>query len=301
MLLIEDKRFYTYLYLDSRKPGKYIYNDGQLVLDYEPFYVGKGQGNRYNYHLDAAVKINKNSHKLNKIRKILKENQEPIIIKFLDNVSEQEAFDKEIELIWIIGRYDLGLGPLTNLTNGGEGGSGMIHNNDTIKKISDASKIMWSQRTSKEIQEISEKISKAVSESRDRIYTDMERENRRISGLKSWENDERKRAQSERQLGKKKKPYNKRDRNTKEGMRIVKNWKNGSIKTWEKRNIERDLLNPIIIFACDDCNKIINNMRSIEIAERLNKFNGFICKTRNGCAQNRIINKKKLKINSINN
>jgi len=32
-------KYYVYVYLDSRKPGKYKY--GEYEFDYEPFYVGK--------------------------------------------------------------------------------------------------------------------------------------------------------------------------------------------------------------------------------------------------------------------
>ena len=38
-------QFYTYVYLDPRKSGKYKYSE--YKFDYEPFYVGKGCGNRY--------------------------------------------------------------------------------------------------------------------------------------------------------------------------------------------------------------------------------------------------------------
>ena len=123
---MQENQFYTYLYLDSRKPGKFTYDDGKLVFDYEPFYVGKGKGNRYLSHLNEAKQTSNKSHKLNKIRKILKEEFDPIIIKILENITEQKSIDKEIELIWIIGRHDLGMGPLTNLTNGGDGFSGYM-------------------------------------------------------------------------------------------------------------------------------------------------------------------------------
>jgi hypothetical protein len=33
------KDFYVYIWLDPRKPGKFVYRD--LRLDHEPFYVGR--------------------------------------------------------------------------------------------------------------------------------------------------------------------------------------------------------------------------------------------------------------------
>ena len=40
---------YVYVYLDPRKPGKFIYND--FSFEFEPFYVGKGYGDRAFGHL----------------------------------------------------------------------------------------------------------------------------------------------------------------------------------------------------------------------------------------------------------
>ena len=76
-----DCNYYVYLYL---KP------------DGTPFYVGKGKDDRWKHHLNEAKKDNttdRNNLKLNTIRKILKQGQEPIV-KFVDsNISEEQAFE----------------------------------------------------------------------------------------------------------------------------------------------------------------------------------------------------------------
>lgn len=52
-----------------------------------------------------------------------------------DNMSESDAFAKEIELIAVFGRHNLG-GCLTNASDGGEGSSGYKHTSDALVKIS---------------------------------------------------------------------------------------------------------------------------------------------------------------------
>ena len=53
-----------------------------------------------------------------------------------NNLENQEAKELEIFLIKLYGRRDLGLGNLTNLTNGGDGALGKITSSDVKLKIS---------------------------------------------------------------------------------------------------------------------------------------------------------------------
>ena len=120
------KKFYVYIYLNPLKPGIFKYDN--LSFEYEPFYVGKGCYKRIDYHFDkikthliTGNKIKEaNMHKYNTIVQIIKNNKEPIRIKYKNELLEESALNLEIEIISIIGRSDLHKGPLTNLTDGGE-------------------------------------------------------------------------------------------------------------------------------------------------------------------------------------
>ena len=121
--------YYVYIYLDTRKPGCYIYDE--LNFDYEPIYVGKGKKSRYKKHL--SLRLNMENHFYHKLNKIINEGFNPEIIITKDNINENEAFEYEIELIKKIGRIIDNTGTLTNLTTGGEGRSGSIVSVETRK------------------------------------------------------------------------------------------------------------------------------------------------------------------------
>ena len=132
--------FYTYIYLDPRKPGQYKYGD--YIFDHEPFYVGKGHSSQSIRHLQEiknnySTKWTGNLFKQRKIQNILNKGIEPIILKIEENLFEVDAFNLEIWLIWAIGRYDLNLGSLTNLTDGGDGTSGWVHTDEWKLKVSE--------------------------------------------------------------------------------------------------------------------------------------------------------------------
>jgi hypothetical protein len=119
---------YVYVYLDTRKPGKFIYYD--LEFDYEPFYVGKGYGDRYINHLNEKKIVNR--YKSGKINNIKKVGLLPEIVFICDGVSDDVAKSEEISTISKIGRYPSG--PLTNLTDGGDGTLGLHRSEDSINK-----------------------------------------------------------------------------------------------------------------------------------------------------------------------
>lgn len=121
---LNESRFYVYIYFDTRKHGKYVYGD--YSFDFEPFYIGKGQDDRCDDHLKESS-LKKNSPKNSKIKKIIKETgKDPIILTLKSNMLEKDALALEVKLVALIGRKNLKKGPLTNLTDAGEGVSGAI-------------------------------------------------------------------------------------------------------------------------------------------------------------------------------
>ena len=121
----------------------YVYQ--YLREDMTPYYIGKGKGNRINEGHNVALPI--------KERRVI----------IAENLSEQEAFDLEIDLIAKYGRKDLGTGILRNQTDGGDGASGNIHTAETIAKM----KVAANKREQKKKQEgwtYPESARKAISE-----------------------------------------------------------------------------------------------------------------------------------------
>lgn len=109
----------------------YVYIDQYNI----PFYVGKGIKDRYK----ISCHINQQTIKTylkNKINKLGKDNIKIALLH--QNLSEEQANLYEKVWIKLIGRRDLRLGPLCNLTNGGDGISGYFHSEKTKEKIQNA-------------------------------------------------------------------------------------------------------------------------------------------------------------------
>lgn len=97
----------------------YIYRDPRHAL--APFYVGKGKADRAWHHLHFCH----NREMQFKLQKMKAEGVEPDI-EIIPALCEQHAFFLEECLIQVLGRKDLGAGPLLNRTNGGDGATGRI-------------------------------------------------------------------------------------------------------------------------------------------------------------------------------
>lgn len=128
--------FYNYVYCDPRKSIPHKVHGIDLILPAEPFYVGRGRGRRKNNHLNEALggygEVNK--FKTRKIRKIIGLGLKPIVIQINKNLSNVVANENERYLVRKIGRFDLGKGPLTNLTDGGETSAGYKMPKESIAK-----------------------------------------------------------------------------------------------------------------------------------------------------------------------
>ena len=146
--MVNPYRFYTYAYL--RK-------------DRTPYYIGKGNSDRIYRKRSKGVNAPKDKSR---------------IIFLKQNLTEEDAFKHEIYMIAVFGRKDLGTGILHNRTNGSEGISGLVHSEETKKKLSEIGK----GRECK--QETRKKLSEAG-----KGKTLSEEHKRKISGANKGENN----------------------------------------------------------------------------------------------------------------
>tara|TARA_Y100000310_G_scaffold338959_1_gene430131 strand:+ start:1276 stop:1845 length:570 start_codon:yes stop_codon:yes gene_type:complete len=106
-------RYYVYVIQDLSDPLEVSYNifNKLYSFNYKPIYVGRGRGSRYTDHFKDITNPG-----LEKLKKCSSNNL--ISEKVSENISWKESVILENNLINSIGRSDLNLGPLVNLTGG---------------------------------------------------------------------------------------------------------------------------------------------------------------------------------------
>jgi hypothetical protein len=92
----------------------YVYRHIRLDKN-EPFYIGIGSSSDKKF-----IRAFSKKGRSNFWRNIVNKTKYEVEILF-DDITWEQACEKEKEFITLYGRKDLGLGTLTNLTNGGEG------------------------------------------------------------------------------------------------------------------------------------------------------------------------------------
>lgn len=105
----------------------YLYRHIRLDIN-EPFYIGIGSDDKGKY-----IRANDKSER-NKWWKLIYKKSKIRIEILLDNYSWEDICVKEKEFIKLYGRRDLNLGPLVNLTDGGDGVYGRIMSNKLKKQ-----------------------------------------------------------------------------------------------------------------------------------------------------------------------
>lgn len=100
----------------------------------EPFYIGISRGSRPNNHRA------KSNNGRNVIWKRIADKTDWDVEIMLDDLTWEEAKLKEIEFVKLYGRLNNNTGILANMTDGGEGGLGVVASDETRAKRSEISK-----------------------------------------------------------------------------------------------------------------------------------------------------------------
>jgi hypothetical protein len=156
----------------------YVYRDPRPTKNNQPVYVGKGTGDRDLSHWSRG---SHNKPFQDFIAHLKVRGLVATCERVFETGVEAEAFAKEIELIALYGRRNLGKGPLFNLTDGGEGGSGAIRTNAEKEFLRVDSLDKW-QRP--------EYRAKVVAAQKAVQGSDKARANKAIASTETWTNPE---------------------------------------------------------------------------------------------------------------
>ena len=91
----------------------------------QPFYIGKGRKGRARSHLGLFMRATWGGLFYVRLRELDAKGITPDVRKLHEGMTDQDAKDKEIDLISFWGRIDIGTGCLCNHTRGGDGAAGI--------------------------------------------------------------------------------------------------------------------------------------------------------------------------------
>ena len=181
--------FYFVTYINSittNKKQMEYYTYAYLREDGTPYYIGKGK-NRRAYQKYHSVNLPPTER----------------ILFLKQNITEEEAFGHEKYMIAILGRKDLGTGILRNMTDGGEGTSGVLRSKEYRKKQSISQKerktihgMLGKKHTPEAIEKIKEKRSRQIFDKDTRIKMSEATKNRWKNGVFATEEYRKKLSQS---------------------------------------------------------------------------------------------------------
>lgn len=105
------KRHYVYAYCDTSMPCDITIQTaiGKIHFDFTPVYIGRGIGNRMIQHTNST-------HNLD-LQKLIESNTYTCF-KIADKLACHTSYRVESEIIYLIGRKDLGTGSLFNRASG---------------------------------------------------------------------------------------------------------------------------------------------------------------------------------------
>ena len=129
------ENYYVYVYQDPSKSCKVEVTELGICFLYEPFYIGKGKDNRCFSHI-KNYRLNVKSHLSRKINKLKSDGIIPHIEKLYEGLSEIDSFKLEKILICVVGKRKDKTGTLVNITDGGEGVSGLKHTEESLRIMS---------------------------------------------------------------------------------------------------------------------------------------------------------------------
>lgn len=130
---------YVYILMDGSKEREISIIEYGITLQYEPFYIGKGNNKRFRCHFHKSVLNKSNNKRYNKIKKINREGYK-VAAKFIELLDDKMCYNTEIDLIKIVGREDKNCGPLVNRSDGGEGWNGVVYTDKMKERYSKAQK-----------------------------------------------------------------------------------------------------------------------------------------------------------------